>query len=583
MKRKLCVLIAMIMLVSCLLPLSVSAEGDYTRVRVLLSTSSTTSFNFKTSGTHTVAEINLKISAGSHTVKIDEGILTLTTGGKTHLVGSTVTLVNSDWDGTSCTTTLTNSKYGTEIYLGNINFSIYDGSIRVVNDVNMEQYLYGVVPYEMSNSFPEEALKVQAVCARSYALEKRISNWDSKSQNYDILDTSAHQVYHGYNEDHTRAMGAVDDTEGMGLTYKGDLAQTYYSASNGGQTIASGVRWTTHIPYLITKDDPYDLRNDSSLEELSFIPATYNSSTVKLMDDFVHDKIEDAMRTATKDSKAVITGITNVVPSDAYDEGVRDYKNFKVTLNAKLSDGTSQKLTVTIGFSSLYYNSSSNPNGVFDVEYGLRMQGVEEATVSGQSGWYLTNRGWGHGVGMSQRGAQQMAEEGFKYTEILDFYYPGTELDKIMGQGGSGGSVELEVPAEFNAKLSANSYAVTEGTHISGVAENTDVSKFISNVSDSDFKMQVKDASGKTVTSGTMATGMEVSVTISSKTYTYSIIVKGDVSGDGKISVVDLIKCQQSLLGDIALGSVYKKAGDFDASGALNVVDLIKIQQYLLA
>lgn len=125
---------------------SIGSEGV---VRVLLSVTASTTKTFTLSTNYGVKENTaLQAKAGSCTVLIKDGVLALTTNGATTKIGSKITLAAP----ASATLSISNSLYGTRKYLGDMEFSIYNGSIRLINDVNIEQYLYGVVPYEMNNS-----------------------------------------------------------------------------------------------------------------------------------------------------------------------------------------------------------------------------------------------------------------------------------------------------------------------------------------------------------------------------------------------------------------------------------------------
>jgi len=117
------------------------------------------------------------------------------------------------------------------LYPGDLRLTISSDTLYPVCTMPVEEYLLGVVPYEMSEYFPVEALKAQAVCARTYALNKLGANKD-----YDVVDTTNDQVFKGVNYNYTTAMRAVKETAGVVGTYKGKLATCYYSASNGGQT-----------------------------------------------------------------------------------------------------------------------------------------------------------------------------------------------------------------------------------------------------------------------------------------------------------------------------------------------------------
>lgn len=126
-----------------------------------------------------------------------------------------------------------------------------DGSNRIV-EMDLEEYLRGVVPSEMPSSWPAEALKAQAVAARTYAVDHI-----SPEKDFDVDDTVRYQAYH---ENRTRETTdrAVAETAGQVLKYKDKLAQTVFSAANGGETVSAKQRWGNDIPYLPQKTDPFD-------------------------------------------------------------------------------------------------------------------------------------------------------------------------------------------------------------------------------------------------------------------------------------------------------------------------------------
>ena len=166
--------------------------------------------------------------------------------------------------------------YGTNKYRGDIEFRISGSSLMVVNHVYLEYYLYGVVPHEMSNSWPIEALKAQAVSARTYAV------MNMGSGTYDLLDTSASQVYKGYNESYGNAIKAVNDTAKQVLMCSGKLVQTFFAASNGGYTDIPQHIWTASAklqPYHIVREDPYDVQNSWSNQEVLIFPKNVTGSS----------------------------------------------------------------------------------------------------------------------------------------------------------------------------------------------------------------------------------------------------------------------------------------------------------------
>ena len=123
--------------------------------------------------------------------------------------------------------------------------------------------LYGVVAYEMSDSFPIEALKAQAVAARTYAMQRKYA---SGGRDYDVVDTTADQVFYGYDAEYQNVIAAVDGTRGVVGTYNGTFAGCYYTASNGGQIATPNDIWggDGDYGYIERKDDPYDLENPYS-------------------------------------------------------------------------------------------------------------------------------------------------------------------------------------------------------------------------------------------------------------------------------------------------------------------------------
>ena len=139
-------------------------------------------------------------------------------------------------------------------YRGQIVVEVTGGALRAVNSVPLEQYLYGVVPLEIGTTGPADALKAQAVAARSYALAER------RSGDFDLYPDTRSQVYGGVGAEKRSTNAAVDETVGEVLTYRGKVIAAYYSASSGGRTAAVQDVWpgSRPIPYLVSVPDPYD-------------------------------------------------------------------------------------------------------------------------------------------------------------------------------------------------------------------------------------------------------------------------------------------------------------------------------------
>jgi stage II sporulation protein D len=138
-------------------------------------------------------------------------------------------------------------------YRGLLEIGVEKKKLHAINSVGLEAYLYGVVPDEMPHTWPAEALKAQAVVARSYALASR------KTGTFDLYDDVRSQVYNGIDAEEAPATDAVDATAGQVVTYEGKIATTYFFSTSGGRTADVADVWSGGpVPYLVSVPDPYD-------------------------------------------------------------------------------------------------------------------------------------------------------------------------------------------------------------------------------------------------------------------------------------------------------------------------------------
>jgi stage II sporulation protein D len=139
-------------------------------------------------------------------------------------------------------------------YRGELRVTVDKGRLRAINNVGLEAYLYGVVPSEMPHRWPPEALKAQAVAARSYALATR------RSGEFDVYSDVRSQVYRGIPEEESQTNDAIDATAGQVVTYDGEVAYTYFFSTSGGRTATVTDVWPSSkaIPYLVSVTDPHD-------------------------------------------------------------------------------------------------------------------------------------------------------------------------------------------------------------------------------------------------------------------------------------------------------------------------------------
>ena len=377
-------------------------------VRVYLSSiSSLTAVDVSIAGSYSVGGDASRALARGQNIRVSNsgGTLMMTTNGQTQTMGSRFKLRRHQTSGENGVR-IAQARYPASLYPGDIEFIAKGGNVQIIVHVYMEDYMLGVLPYEMDNSFPLEALKAQAVAARTYALKKM----SAQAATYDVVDTTSDQVYNGTPSGNARCAQAVQETSNIVGTVNGEYMASYYTASNGGQTESVKNAWGSgSYGYLQVKDDPYDLRNGASIAKS--VTFYHNGTTsVSALTELL--RTEAAMLVGADSVQiTAINGVTLAEPK--YPEPSRVYK--KVLVNLTLSGYGD--VTVTLDY-------FSQVEGLCSLSINVLKN--ETLTVTEAVGGYkLTARRFGHGVGMSQRGAQQMANEGFTYDQILEFYYPG--------------------------------------------------------------------------------------------------------------------------------------------------------------
>ena len=309
------------------------------------------------------------------------------------------------------------------VYPGDLTLTIKDGTIQPVLKLPLESYLPGVVPYEMSDSFPIEALKVQAICARTYALSKM-----NGSGEYDVVDNTNDQVFRGIPDQCENTVRAVEETEGLILTWKDKLITAWYSASNGGQTeLPENVWGGDNIPgcFAMT-DDPWDLQNPDSTVRTAMLGkdgSGLSRGMLRLLHTALSKEAELAGRLPEKTEDLKVDAIRTVkVTTPRFKAPSRLMTKLEMTVDAY---GGTWDVTLDLF-----------PEAVFLL--GLSVYGSDNEIITvteDEKAFTLTAGRFGHGVGMSQRGAQQMAAEGGKtFKEILAFYYPGAKIKRYNGK-----------------------------------------------------------------------------------------------------------------------------------------------------
>jgi SpoIID/LytB domain protein len=374
------------------------------------------------------------------TVTLSSGKLTLKGGSET--ISATSITINRAKAGTGgvkfTSPTLSN------VFCGDMTFSISSSVIMVVMRTFVEDYLYGVVGYEMSNSYPVEALKAQAISARNYVLRCKLAR---AAKAYDVVDNPADQVFKGYNSSYANVIAAVDGTRGMVLAYDGNLAACYYAASNGGQTESTKNAWGSSLAYSVVKDDPYDLESGATYKTVVFSKdltgKTLNQNLYAALVAGMANTIQENSLSAADVTIDEIVSIEPVKPKYAAPSRLFTYLRFTVKATTLDAFGGSVSGTAIVDIPT-YDN--------FETWYSLSINSSSNETVwvdEKDGAITVTFRRWGHGIGMSQRGAKVMAQNySMDCEDILYFYYPGTSLQTVTLADKTGDGIDAEEPGE---------------------------------------------------------------------------------------------------------------------------------------
>ena len=365
----------------------------------------------------------VRVPAGEHmTVAADGPALTLSFGGETRALGQTLRLMRSEAG--NCGLRFIQPERSNR-FCGDIGFAASGGVITAILNIYIENYLYGVVGYEMPPSSGIEALKAQAVAARTYAMRKKVTRTASA---YDVTDSTADQVFKGMSAapEYANAIQAVNETRGGVLYYGNSLAQCYYGASNGGQVESTRNAWGTSLPYSVVKDDPYDLESTAATAKTATVSKDLSNLNPALRNALAQG-VRSQLAAHGLDADAAdarVEAIESVTACDSrYAAPSRLYKSltFKLRISGKTADGARRSGTVAVSIPTY---------GAFESWYDLSINGADNETVwvtETDRAFKITFRRFGHGIGLSQRGAQVMAGRyGKRMAEILEFYYPGT-------------------------------------------------------------------------------------------------------------------------------------------------------------
>lgn len=279
-------------------------------------------------------------------------------------------------------------------YRGGFEYSRHEGAskLTVVNVVDIEDYVKGVLPYEMSSNWPPEALKAQAVCARTYVASH--FNGYRSAYGFDVTDDTYSQVYNGTSTATAETNSAADATAGLYITYQGRPIDAMYYSSNGGASESSENVMYSAVAYLRGKTDPYE-QAAAGINSLSSWTRTLSASAV----------------TSAVNASGYSLGTVTDISTELSESGN--------VIGITFTDASGRSATFS---KSACYNFVTGSLGLYSIHFDV-------AAASG--GFIFSGGGWGHSVGMSQYGAYAMADSyGFTFDQIINFYYTGVELSR---------------------------------------------------------------------------------------------------------------------------------------------------------
>lgn len=319
-----------------------------------------------------------------------------------------------------------NIRYRGYIYLHKNSNSYY-----LINKLKIDDYLKGVVPSEMPQSFNIEALKAQAVAARTYVLSR------IKDKNiYDVTSTPNTQAYSGIEKESEKTNRAVDETKDEVILYNGQIIEAVYHSTSGGYTENNENVWnSTPYPYLRGVESPYEEKSP----HYSWSKFFTNYRVQRIIKKYLQDNnIPDIGEVINFEivKKGVSPRVVEIKVIGMYDELILKGTTFQSLFGLKSTwfDFEFKR------YRSLYIQSFLTMVEIVPLFKGggsyilNRLKSFEDSPYDINKKWDIVvfnGKGWGHGVGMSQWGAQGYSEIGLNYVEILKHYYTGVEIKKF--------------------------------------------------------------------------------------------------------------------------------------------------------
>lgn len=324
------------------------------------------------------------------------------------------------------------TKIGSVKYPDVLEFSANSSKLTVINLVDAELYFKGVLPSEVYPSWHEEALKAAAVATRTYTY--RSMSGKHSSYGVDVCTSTCCQVYSGITRCQASTNKAVDETRNQVLTYNGSLITAVYHAISGGITESAAGAWggnPASYPYLTVVETPFENYNEIARGHWSKI--IYDEDFNKLIASSSHSgaiSAPIASISAASGFGGYLSGvtITDVSGNSILLKTSSNVRSFFSTLSANF-DVIKTYVPFGYGCDNALILSSEGQKEFVSGSYAAVLTSEGKETFGGlKRAFILNGKGYGHGVGLSQYGAQYAAKAGYMYQEILSTYYPGAVI-----------------------------------------------------------------------------------------------------------------------------------------------------------
>lgn len=316
-------------------------------------------------------------------------------------------------------------------YYGNLEIRKEAEGLILINDISLEKYLYSVVPSEMPASYGIEALKAQAVCARSYAYRQILANKLSEFGAH-VNDSTSYQVYNNQG-DSEQAIQAVEETKGQIMTYQGDVIEAYYFSTSCGHTTNADI-WGEgiNLPYIQGK------YVGESQEEIDFVEFIKNRDYDSYDKEFpwyrwnIFFSLEDIDRCLSE--KGLLEQTGHVVKMEVTRRGAGSIAK-ELTIAGEKGTAIIEKEYAIRTFLTPKNQALNRNDGEVLQNFSMLPSGffiLEEVQEEGElKGYQIYGGGFGHGAGMSQNGVKTMVGNGMSYLDVLKFFYTGIEIENV--------------------------------------------------------------------------------------------------------------------------------------------------------